>query len=77
MQLINEEKNKVIAARLSEKENSATLESEIVRLKSELDGQIIILDEKKDEEKNDAPVVVKAKKTLTQKLAEKEVSNKL
>ncbi|CAO1302925.1 unnamed protein product [Diamesa tonsa] len=31
-----------------------------------------VLDEKKDEEKNDVPVVVKAKKTLTQKLAEKE-----
>ena len=55
VQLINEEKNKVIAARLSEKENSATLESEIVKLKSELDGQIIILDEKNnnfDEVKN-------------------------
>ncbi|CAO1351715.1 unnamed protein product [Diamesa serratosioi] len=31
-----------------------------------------VLEEKKDEEKNDAPVVVKSKKTLTQKLAEKE-----
>ena len=43
LQLINEEKNKVIAARLSEKENSASLESEIVKLKSELDDNLIIL----------------------------------